>query len=72
MSDTAFGFLLAAELSALLWAALLMGAFSVFWRSFQFHHSSMTFAPAEAANTSSAVSCSERFPISRLRLRRQA
>ncbi|MHC2545335.1 hypothetical protein ACVINY_006047 [Sinorhizobium meliloti] len=30
MSDTAFGFLLAAELSALLWAALLMTAFSVF------------------------------------------
>jgi hypothetical protein len=30
MSDTAFGFLLAAELSVLLWAALLMGAFSVF------------------------------------------
>ncbi|EHK76473.1 hypothetical protein SM0020_18622 [Sinorhizobium meliloti CCNWSX0020] len=30
MSDTAFGFLLAAELSALLWAALLMAAFSVF------------------------------------------
>lgn len=30
MSDTAFGFLLAAELSALLWTALLMAAFSVF------------------------------------------
>ena len=30
MSDTAIGFLLATELSALLWAALLMGAFSIF------------------------------------------